>query len=147
MTIAASPIVILLVEDDVGDVVLTREAFERTKLANPLHVVNDGTNALRFLRRQPPYQYVPRPGLVLLDLNLPRMDGRAVLAELRADPELRDIPVAVLTASAAEEDIVRSFGLRANAYIIKPVDFDRIVEVVRQLDDLGLSVVRSVAAV
>jgi CheY-like chemotaxis protein len=132
------PVDILLVEDDEGDVWLTRDAFEHYKIGNSLHVVSDGVSALEYLRRAGG----PRPGLILLDLNLPRLDGRTVLAELAADEELRDIPVVVLTTSEAEEDIVRSFDLRASAYITKPVDFDRLVEVVQRLDDFYLAVVR-----
>jgi CheY-like chemotaxis protein len=133
---------ILLVEDDPGDVLMTREAFEHHKIRNTLHVVSDGVEALRFVRREPPYQDVPRPGLILLDLNLPKKDGREVLAELKASSELRTIPVVVLTTSEAEEDILRSYDLHANAYVAKPVDFDRFVEVVRQIDDFFVTVVK-----
>ncbi|HEY1487888.1 MAG TPA: response regulator, partial [Micromonosporaceae bacterium] len=100
---------VLLVEDDPGDVLMTREAFEHHKLANKLHVVTDGVEAVKFLRREAPYQDAPRPGLVLLDLNLPRKDGREVLADIKSDPDLCDIPIVVLTTSAAEEDILRSY--------------------------------------
>ncbi|KAA9149726.1 response regulator [Amycolatopsis acidicola] len=133
---------VLLVEDDDGDVLMTREAFEHHKLRNNLHVVRDGEQALRFLRRQGDYAGAPRPGLILLDLNLPRRDGREVLAELKDDPELRVIPVVVLTTSEAEEDILRSYRLHANAYVTKPVDFDRFIEVVRQIDDFFVTVVK-----
>ena len=138
----AEMIDVLLVEDDPGDVLMTREAFEDHKVANTLHVVGDGVEALQFLRRQGPYAQSPTPDLVLLDLNLPRMDGREVLAELKADPELRRIPVVVLTTSEAEEDVLRSYSLHANAYVTKPVDFDRFVQVVQQIDDFFVSVVR-----
>ena len=138
----AEMIDVLLVEDDPGDVLMTREAFEDHKVANTLHVVGDGVEALQFLRRQGPYAQAPTPDLVLLDLNLPRMDGREVLAELKADPELRRIPVVVLTTSEAEEDVLRSYSLHANAYVTKPVDFDRFVQVVQQIDDFFVSVVR-----
>ena len=138
----AEVIDVLLVEDDPGDVLMTREAFEDHKVANTLHVVGDGVEALQFLRRQGSYADAPTPDLVLLDLNLPRMDGREVLAELKADPELRSIPVVVLTTSEAEEDVLRSYSLHANAYVTKPVDFDRFVQVVQQIDDFFVSVVR-----
>jgi CheY-like chemotaxis protein len=137
-----SPIDILLVEDDPGDVLMTREAFEHHKIHNALFVVSDGVEALQFLRRQGPHTDVPRPGLILLDLNLPKKDGREVLAEIKADPELLAIPVVVLTTSEAEEDILRSYDLHANAYVTKPVDFERFVEVVRQIDDFFVTVVK-----
>jgi CheY-like chemotaxis protein len=133
---------VLLVEDDDGDVLMTREAFEYHKIRNRLHVVNDGEKALQFLRREGEYADAPRPGLILLDLNLPRRDGREVLAELKDDPELGVIPVVVLTTSEAEEDILRSYRLHANAYVSKPVDFDRFIEVVRQIDDFFVTVVK-----
>ncbi|WP_020670796.1 response regulator [Amycolatopsis nigrescens] len=137
-----SSIDILLVEDDPGDVLMTKEAFEHHKIRNSLHVVSDGVEALQFLRREAPYEDAPRPGLVLLDLNLPRKDGREVLAEIKATADLRTIPVVVLTTSEAEEDILRSYDLHANAYVAKPVDFERFVEVVRQIDDFFVTVVK-----
>jgi CheY-like chemotaxis protein len=133
---------VLLVEDDPGDVVLIREAFEHNKLYNTLHVVSDGVQALEYLRGEGEHAGAPRPDLVLLDLNLPRKDGREVLAEVKADPDLRTIPIVVLTTSEAEEDIVRSYDLHANAYVTKPVDFERFIEVVRQIDDFFVSVVK-----
>ncbi|MFC0432712.1 response regulator [Kutzneria buriramensis] len=133
---------VLLVEDDPGDVLMTREAFEHHKLRNKLHVVADGVEALQFLRREGEHADAPRPGLVLLDLNLPRKDGREVLAEIKSDESLRSIPVVVLTTSEAEEDILRSYSLHANAYITKPVDFDRFIEVIRQIDDFFVTVVK-----
>jgi CheY-like chemotaxis protein len=133
---------VLLVEDDDGDVLMTREAFEYHKIRNRLHVVNDGEQALQFLRREGEYADAPRPGLILLDLNLPRRDGREVLAELKDDPELGMIPVVVLTTSEAEEDIVRSYRLHANAYVSKPVDFERFIEVVRHIDNFFVTVVK-----
>jgi CheY-like chemotaxis protein len=133
---------VLLVEDDDGDVLMTREAFEHHKIRNKLHVVRDGEEALQFLRREGEYADAPRPGLILLDLNLPRRDGREVLAELKADAELRVIPVVVLTTSEAEEDILRSYTLHANAYVSKPVDFDRFIDVIRQIDDFFVTVVK-----
>jgi CheY-like chemotaxis protein len=138
----AKPIEVLLVEDDPGDVVLITEAFEHNKVANRLHVVADGVEALQFLRREAPYEDSVTPDLILLDLNLPRKDGREVLAEVKADEELRRIPVVVLTTSKAEEDILRSYDLHANAYVTKPVDFDRFIEVVRQIDEFFVSVVK-----
>lgn len=132
---------VLLVEDDPGDVLMTREAFEQNKVGNHLHVVADGVEATMFLRRQGPYANAPRPGLVLLDLNLPRKDGREVLADIKSDPGLCDIPIVVLTTSSADEDIARSYKLHANAYVTKPVDFPRFVEVVRQIDQFFVTVV------
>jgi CheY-like chemotaxis protein len=132
---------VLLVEDDPGDVLMTREAFEQHKVANILHVVSDGVEATKFLRREEGYADAPRPGLILLDLNLPRKDGREVLADIKSDPDLCDIPVVVLTTSAADEDILRSYKLHANAYVTKPVDFNRFVDVVRQIDHFFVTVV------
>jgi CheY-like chemotaxis protein len=133
---------VLLVEDDPGDVVLIREAFEYNKVHNTLHVVSDGVEALDFLYRREGHENAPRPDLVLLDLNLPRKDGREVLEEVKADRDLRTIPVVVLTTSEAEEDILRSYDLHANAYVTKPVDFDRFIEVVRLIDDFFVTVVK-----
>jgi len=133
---------ILLVEDDPGDVLMTQEAFEHHRIRNPLHVVTDGAAALRFLRREGEYTDATRPGLILLDLNLPLINGREVLAEIKSDEQLRRIPVVVLTTSQAEEDIVRSYNLHANAYVTKPVDFSRFMEVIRQIDEFFLTVVR-----
>ena len=139
---ATAPIDVLLVEDDPGDVLMTREAFEENKVANRLAVVSDGVAAMAYLRREGEYADVPRPDLVLLDLNLPRMDGREVLAAMKSDADLRHIPVVVLTTSEAEEDVLRSYSLHANAYVTKPVDFQRFIDVVRQIDDFFVSVVR-----
>jgi CheY-like chemotaxis protein len=133
---------VLLVEDDPGDVLMTREAFEDNKVANNLYVVNDGVTAMEFLRKEGQYSDAPTPDLVLLDLNLPRMDGREVLQALKKDESLRRIPVVVLTTSEAEEDVLRSYSLHANAYVTKPVDFARFIEVVRQIDEFFVSVVR-----
>ncbi|MGW5054120.1 response regulator [Actinokineospora sp. NPDC004072] len=133
---------VLLVEDDEGDVLMTREAFEHYKIRNELHVVRDGEQAVQFLRREGSYADAPRPDLVLLDLNLPRFDGRQVLAEIKSDATLRSIPVVVLTTSEAEEDIVRSYELHANAYVTKPVDFDRFIEVIRKIDEFFVTVVK-----
>ncbi|WP_433475944.1 response regulator [Spirillospora sp. CA-142024] len=136
------PIEVLLVEDDPGDILLTVEAFEHNKVNNTLHVVNDGEQAMAFLRRQGEYADVPRPDLVLLDLNLPRKDGREVLEEIKNDDDLRRIPVVVLTTSEADEDILCSYDLHANAYVTKPVDFDRFISVVRRIDDFFVTVVK-----
>ncbi|MET8849249.1 response regulator [Amycolatopsis sp. NPDC004625] len=142
MTQAPTPIDILLVEDDPGDVLMTREAFTHHKIRNPLHVAEDGVEALRFLHREGPFRDSPRPGLILLDLNLPRKDGRELLGEIKQDPALRTIPVVVLTTSEADEDILRSYELHANAYVTKPVDFEKFVEVVRKIDDFWVTVVQ-----
>ena len=139
---SGKPIAVLLVEDDPGDVVLVTEAFEHNKVSNRLHTVSDGVEALQFLRQESPYEDAPVPDLVLLDLNLPRKDGREVLAEVKEDERLRRIPVVVLTTSKAEEDVLRSYDLHANAYVTKPVDFDRFIEVVRQIDEFFISVVK-----
>jgi len=139
---AVRPIEVLLVEDDEGDVLMTREALDEGKVFNRLNVVGDGVEAIAYLRREKPYAEVTRPDLVLLDLNLPKRDGRQVLAEVKGDPDLRRIPIVVLTTSEAEEDVLRSYDLHANAYVTKPVDFDRFVEVIRQIDDFFISVVR-----
>jgi CheY-like chemotaxis protein len=133
---------VLLVEDDQGDILMTREAFEYYKIRNALHVVTDGEQALQFLHRTGDYVNAPRPGLILLDLNLPRRDGLEVLAELKSDPALRVIPVVILTTSQAEEDILRSYSLHANAYVSKPVDFERFMEVIRQIDSFFVTVVK-----
>jgi CheY-like chemotaxis protein len=135
------PIEVLLVEDDPGDVVMTREALAESKVLNALNVVSNGEDAMRFLRQEAPYEDAPRPGLVLLDLNLPRLDGREVLGLIKGDPDLRRIPVVVLTTSQAEEDVLRSYDLHANAFVTKPVDFDRFLEVIRQVDNFYISVV------
>ncbi len=132
---------VLLVEDDPGDVLMTREAFDEY-LHNRLDVVTDGADALAFLRREEPYGDAPRPDLILLNLNLPRRDGREVLQEVKADPELQHIPVIVLTTSQAEEDVLRSYQLHANAYVTKPVDFDNFIRAIRQIDHFFVSVVR-----
>ncbi|MDQ7805115.1 response regulator [Amycolatopsis sp. A133] len=142
MTQAPAPIDILLVEDDPGDVLMTREAFAHHKIRNPLHVAADGVEALQFLKREGPFLEAPRPGLILLDLNLPRKDGRELLGEIKETPGLRTIPVVVLTTSEAEEDILRSYELHANAYVTKPVDFEKFVEVVRKIDDFWVTVVQ-----
>jgi two-component system response regulator len=140
MTSPGQPIDILLVEDDPGDELMTREAFEDNKIGNTLHVARDGEEALEFLYRQGRYPDAPRPDLILLDLNLPKYDGRQVLEKIKADPDLAHIPVVVLTTSAAEEDILRSYRLHANAYVTKPVD--QFVAAIKQIDDFFVQVVR-----
>lgn len=136
------PIEILLVEDSPDDVELTLEVLKETKLRNALHIVEDGEAAMAFLRREGEYADAPRPDLVLLDLNLPRKDGREVLAEIKADPDLKLIPVVVLTTSQAEEDVLRAYGHHANCYITKPVDLDQFLEVVNTIEDFWLSIVK-----
>lgn len=136
------PIEILLVEDSPGDVELTREALAEARIANRLSVVADGMEALEFMRRTGRHADSPRPELVLLDLNLPRMDGHEVLAAIKADPTLRNIPVVVLTTSAAERDVLAAYDLHANAYIVKPVDLEQFLHVVRSVQDFWLAVVR-----
>jgi CheY-like chemotaxis protein len=135
-------VVILLVEDNEGDVRLTREALAEGKVANRLVVASDGIEALAVLRRTGEHADAPRPDLILLDLNLPRKDGRQVLAEIKQDPELMRIPVVVLTTSKAEEDILRTYNLHANCYVTKPVDFDKFVSVIQTIDEFWLTVVR-----
>ncbi|MEV4803649.1 response regulator [Nonomuraea sp. NPDC049421] len=136
------PIEVLLVEDDQGDILLTKEAFDLNKVRNRLNVVNDGEQAMAFLRQEGEYADSPRPDLILLDLNLPRMSGMEVLREVKADAVLRTIPVVVLTTSEAEEDILHSYRLHANAYVAKPVDFEQFIRVVRQIDDFFVTVVK-----
>ncbi|WP_405177552.1 response regulator [Nocardia sp. NBC_01377] len=142
MTIEARPIDILLVEDDPGDELMTREAFEDNRIGNTLHVAHDGEEALEFLYRQGPHAEAPRPDLILLDLNLPKYDGRQVLEKVKSDPDLAHIPVVVLTTSSAEEDILRSYKLHANAYVTKPVDLDQFIAAIKQIDDFFVQVVR-----
>ena len=136
------PVVILLVEDNEGDVRLTREALNEGKVANEMIVARDGVEALAILRREGEHAGSRRPDLILLDLNLPKKDGRAVLGEIKEDALLKRIPVVVLTTSKAEEDILRTYNLHANCYITKPVDFDKFVSVVKTIDEFWLSVVR-----
>jgi two-component system, chemotaxis family, response regulator Rcp1 len=137
-----APIDILLVEDNPGDVRLTREALKEGKVANVLHVAADGVEALAFLRREGRFTDAVRPDLILLDLNLPRKDGREVLEEIKRDPDLRSIPVVVLTTSQAEEDILRAYRLRANCYVTKPVDLDQFIKVVHSIEDFWLTIVK-----
>ncbi|MGW1705070.1 response regulator [Streptomyces sp. NPDC002206] len=142
MNTPVQPIEVLLVEDDPGDELMTREAFEDNKIRNTLHVARDGQEALDFLYRRGDHIDAPRPELILLDLNLPRYDGRQVLEKIKSDPELALIPVVVLTTSSAEEDILRSYELHANAYVTKPVDLDQFISAVRQIDEFFVTVVR-----
>lgn len=134
-------IVILMVEDNPADVRLTREAFSEAKISNSLYVVSDGVEAMSFLRREPPHADVPRPDLILLDLNLPRKDGREVLAEIKADPSLRRIPVVVLTTSRSDADVLSTYNLHANCYITKPVDLERFLEIVHSVENFWLTAV------
>ncbi|MET7767737.1 response regulator [Nocardia sp. NPDC005366] len=142
MTTEGRPIDILLVEDDPGDELMTREAFEDNRIGNTLHVAHDGEEALDFLYRQGSHTDAPRPDLILLDLNLPKYDGRQVLEKVKSDPDLAHIPVVVLTTSSAEEDILRSYKLHANAYVTKPVDLDQFIAAIKQIDDFFVQVVR-----
>ena len=144
ITIADSvtPIEILLVEDSPGDVRLTQEALRDAKMRNTLHVASDGLEAMFFLRRQGKYANAPRPDLILLDLNLPKKTGSEILEEIKLDPSLKSIPVVILTTSAAEHDILRSYQLYANCYITKPVDLDQFLKVVKTLDNFWLTIVK-----
>lgn len=133
---------VLLVEDDAGDALIVREALEQYRVRNTLHVVTDGEQALRFVRRTGEFTGAPRPGMIMLDLNLPRRDGMEVLSELKADPDLCVIPVVILTTSRSEEDVLRSYSLHANAYVSKPVEFEQFMGAVRQIDDFFINLVR-----
>lgn len=136
------PIEILLIEDNPGDVRLTQEVFNEFKLANNLHVVNDGVEAIKLLNRDVQYLDVPLPDLILLDLNLPKKDGREVLEEIKADKDLKYIPVVILTTSKAEEDIFKAYDLYANCYITKPVDLDQFITVIKSIEDFWFSIVK-----
>ena len=142
MTLDGRPIDILLVEDDPGDELITREAFERNKIKNTLHVARDGEQGLDFLYKRGEFADAPRPELILLDLNLPKYDGRQLLEQIKGDADLCHIPVVVLTTSAAEEDILKSYKLHANAYVTKPVDVDQFMSAVRQIDEFFVQVVK-----
>jgi chemotaxis family two-component system response regulator Rcp1 len=144
MTAKMNPKVIdiLLVEDNLGDVRLTREALKEGKVLNTLHVVGDGIEALAFLRHTGQYAKLAHPDIILLDLNLPKMDGRELLADIKKDPKLRRIPVVILTTSKAEEDILKSYDLHANCYITKPVDMDRFITVVQSIEDFWFTIVK-----
>ena len=140
--LAAKPIEILLVEDNPGDVRLTKEALKDARVANNLHITMDGVEALAFLRKQGKHAAVPRPDLILLDLNLPKKNGREVLEEIKAEDALRHIPVVILTTSQAEQDVVESYRLRANAYVTKPVDLDQFLKVVSSIEQFWLEIVK-----
>ena len=142
MTTPLQPIEVLLVEDDPGDEMMTREAFEENRIGNRLHVARDGEEALDFLHQRGEHAQAPRVDLILLDLNLPKYDGRQILEHIRSDPELTHTPVVILTTSSAEEDIMSSYKLHANAFVTKPVDANRFIAAVRQIDDFFLTVVR-----
>ncbi|WP_327138772.1 response regulator [Nocardia sp. NBC_01327] len=142
MIYTARPVDILLVEDDPGDELMTREAFEEHEIANTLHVARDGQEALDFLFRRGEHVHAPRPDLVLLDLNLPRYNGHQILAKIRADAELSDLPVVILSTSSAEEDVVSSYRLFANAYVTKPTDLDEFTSAVRQIDEFFTQLAR-----
>jgi CheY-like chemotaxis protein len=142
MTAPLQPIEVLLVEDDPGDELMTREAFEENRIGNRLHVARDGEEALDFLHQRGDHAQAPRVDLILLDLNLPKYDGRQILEHIRSDPELTHTPVVILTTSSAEEDIMSSYKLHANAFVTKPVDVNRFIAAVRQIDDFFLTVVR-----
>ena len=133
---------ILLVEDNPADVRLTKEAFKESKIYEDLYVVKDGVEAIAFLRQQGEYKDVPRPDLILLDLNLPKKDGREVLEDIKKDPILRRIPVVILTTSKAHEDIIRTYDLHANCYVTKPVDLDEFIKVARTIEDFWLTIVK-----
>ncbi len=136
------PVEILLVEDNEGDIGLVEEVFEEDRINNNLSITEDGEEAMEFLKREGKYENAPRPDLILLDLNLPKKDGREVLKEIKADDNLRKIPVVVLTTSKAEKDIVKSYDLHANSYITKPVDFNQFIKVIRSIEDFWLEVVK-----
>jgi chemotaxis family two-component system response regulator Rcp1 len=138
----SAPIDILLVEDNPGDVRLTQEALKEGKILNNLYMARDGVEAISFLRREGEYKDAVRPDLILLDLNLPKKDGREVLTEIKKDEALRRIPVVVLTTSRAEEDIIKTYDCHANCYITKPVDFDQFISVIKSIEDFWLSVVK-----
>jgi len=132
----------LLVEDNPGDVRLTQEALKIHKVQNNLHVVSDGEEAMQYLRRQGKYRDAPRPDIILLDLNLPKKDGREVLADIKSDPLLKAIPVVVITSSEAEQDIIKSYNLNANCYVTKPVNLDQFIKVVQSINDFWLTIVK-----
>jgi two-component system, chemotaxis family, response regulator Rcp1 len=140
------PIQILMVEDSEADVLLATETLKQAKIANRIHVVDDGVKALEYLRRQGDYAAAVRPDLILLDLNLPRKDGREVLAEIKTDPELCGIPVAILTCSETEQELIRRYTRHAIGYLVKPVDFDSLMRIVRSIEQFGLAVVALSAA-
>ncbi len=137
-----TPIDILLVEDNPGDSRLAKEALKDSKLKNNLFIVDDGEEAMKFLKKESPYENVPRPDLILLDLNLPKKDGREVLKEIKTDDHLKRIPVVILTMSKAEEDIFKSYNLHANCFITKPIDLDQFIKVVQSIENFWLTIVK-----
>ena len=142
LTEAVKPINILLVDDDEGDVLLTQKALQKSRIYNTLDVARDGVEAMQYLRREGKFEDVPRPGLILLDLNMPRKDGRETLAEIKNDNDLRLIPVVVLTTSDADHDVLQSYDLQANCYITKPVDLQQFTDVIQALQDFWLCIVK-----
>src|SRR6201996_3146435 len=138
---------ILLVDDNEGDILLTREALEECKIVNQISIAHDGIQAVNFLRKEPPYEDTDMPDLILLDINLPKMDGTEVLSIVKTDPDLKRIPVIMLTTSSAEKDILASYDNYANCYITKPVDLDRFMDVVRTIEDFWISIVKLPKAV
>ena len=140
-TLAGQPVEILLVEDNLGDARLATEALKEAKVRNTLHIVGDGVEALLFLRKEGKYSQSPRPHVILLDLNLPKKDGREVLAEIKNDPDLKRIPVVILTISKAEEDILKAYNLHANCYITKPLDLGQFIKVIQSIEDFWLTIV------
>lgn len=142
MTLEGRPADFLLVEDNPGDVRLTQEALKSHKVQNNLHVVTDGEQAMAFLRRQGKYADAPRPDIILLDLNLPKKDGREVLAEIKSDSSLKTIPVVIITSSEAEQDVIKSYNLNANCYVTKPVNLDQFIKVVQSINDFWLTIVK-----
>ena len=136
------PIEILLIEDNPADIRLTKEAFREARIQNNIHVVQDGDGAIAFVHQDEPYPDAPRPDLILLDLNLPKKDGREVLEEIKADPQIHQIPVVILTTSNDEEDVLRSYNLHANAYLVKPIDVMRFIKMIQSLESFWLSFVR-----
>jgi len=142
MKTICDPVEILLVEDNPGDVRLTQEVLRDGKVRNNMHIAKDGVDAILFLQQTGEYADAPRPDIILLDLNLPRKDGREVLADIKADSDLKNIPVVVLTTSSAEQDIFRSYDLHANCYITKPVDLDQFIRVIRSIEDFWLTIVK-----
>jgi chemotaxis family two-component system response regulator Rcp1 len=140
--ILGKPIDILLVEDNPGDARLALESLKESKIRNTIHWVQDGLEAMKFMRRQGSYENAPRADLILLDLNMPKMDGRKVLAEIKSDDELKRIPVVIFTISKAEEDILKAYDLHTNCYITKPLDLDRFLKVIQSIEDFWLTIVR-----
>lgn len=136
------PVVILMIEDNPGDVLLTMEALKEVKIRNSVHVAKDGVEGIEFLHREGKFADAPRPDIIFLDLNLPRKDGREVLAEIKDDPELRRIPVVILTTSTAEQDVLKTYNLHANCYITKPVDLDQFISVVQSIENFWFSIVK-----